>query len=214
MRVHVALVAGAIVTVVGGASRNVTNARTCSYATYTWNAASRRAVDHHVVYHPYAALEAWEQDPTTGCTVCLEDQVTVELSNGVSFRACRVLEAAVAGALERALAANQPVFTVTGYRVGMTKGPLDDRGNRTQFSNHSFGVAFDINAQYNGLYDRCQTFGPTCRLVRGGAWSADRPGSLRPHSPVVEELAKIGLRWGGQIQGQQKDFMHFSLTGY
>ena len=96
----------------------------------------------------------------------------------------------------------------------MTKGNIDSLGNRTQFSNHSFGVAIDINEEQNGLYDHCVSFGPACRLRRGGIWKPDQVGSLTPDSPIVEGLKGMGLKWGGQIEGDQKDFMHFSPSGY
>lgn len=96
----------------------------------------------------------------------------------------------------------------------MTKGDVDALGHRTRFSNHSFGIAIDINEQQNGLYDRCIRFGPACRLRRGGVWNPDQAGSLTRDSPVVKALGQIGLKWGGAIEGRQKDFMHFSPSGY
>ena len=96
----------------------------------------------------------------------------------------------------------------------MTRGPTDAEGLRTAFSNHSFGVALDVNAELNGLYDRCPSFGPDCRLLLGGRWQPDAPGGLSADSAVVEALREAGLRWGGEIAGKQKDFMHFSPTGY
>jgi hypothetical protein len=96
----------------------------------------------------------------------------------------------------------------------MTRGDTDRHGNRTRYSNHAFGIALDINPEANGLYDRCPRFGPGCRLIKGGRWNPARPASLTADGPVVRALKNIGLRWGGQIEGRQKDFMHFSPTGY
>jgi hypothetical protein len=31
---------------------------------------------------------------------------------------------------------------------------------------------------------------------------------------VVRAFAAAGLRWGGAAAGEQKDFMHFSPSGY
>ena len=124
----------------------------------------------------------------------------------------------VAGKLDHSLRKlkeqHQPISTVIGYRVGMTKGIPDDQGNRTEFSYHSFGIAVDINPEKNGLYDNCIRYGPNCRLIKGGAWDPDQTGSLTKNHPVVLELQSIGFKWGGEIQGRQKDFMHFSPTGY
>jgi len=85
---------------------------------------------------------------------------------------------------------------------------------RTQYSYHSFGVAIDINAEQNGLYGNCVTFSDACQLRRGGPWRPGRPGTITLGDPIYDGLTDIGLRWGGEIAGRQKDFMHFSLTGY
>ncbi len=187
---------------------------TCSYTTYRWNTHTRRAVDHRAVRHPYSELQATEIHEATGCTVCEEDQVRIRLPGIEPFRVCKLLEQDIREALTDAMAKGGTIFSVVGYRVGMTKGEVDSFGNRTQFSNHSFGVAIDINEQQNGLYDHCVSFGPACRLRRGGVWSPGQVGSLASDGPVVKALKRIGLKWGGEIEGDQKDFMHFSPSGY
>ena len=70
-----------------------------------------------------------------------------------------------------------------------------------------------VNAGLNGLYDRCTEFSGSCRLIRGGEWRPSAPGGISPDAPLYEELTGIGWRWGGELSGRQKDFMHFSLTG-
>jgi hypothetical protein len=51
--------------------------------------------------------------------------------------------------------------------------------------------------------------------LRGGAWQPGvDPYSLSADGIVVRELQNLGFRWGGEIAGRQKDFMHFSPTGY
>ena len=186
----------------------------CTYTTYKWNTHLRRAIDYRTVRHPYSDLQPAEIHEATGCTVCEEDQVEIGLPGIDAFRVCRILKAEIRMALVAAMEEGQEIFSVTGYRVGMTKGGIDADGNRTQFSNHSFGVAIDINDRQNGLYDHCATFGPGCRLLKGGTWSPSREGSLTFDSPVVKALKGVGLRWGGEIEGNQKDFMHFSPSGY
>lgn len=186
----------------------------CTYTTYKWNTRLRRAVEFRTVRHPYSELQPAEIDKATGCTVCEEDQVEIRLPGIGAFRVCRILEPQIRRALVAAMEQGQQIFSVTGYRVGMTKGELDADGNRTQFSNHSFGVAIDINARRNGLYDHCATFGPGCRLLKGGKWNPRRRGSLTVDSPIVKAFKRVGLRWGGEIEGDQKDFMHFSPSGY
>ena len=106
------------------------------------------------------------------------------------------------------------IRTLSGYRVGRSRGPVDEAGLRTQFSNHSFGTAIDFNAESNGLYADCVDFGDQCRLIRGGPWDPDNVESVTQGSIVYQAMRAIGWRWGGEIEGKQKDFMHFSLTGY
>jgi len=186
----------------------------CSYQTYKWNIQQKRAVQRHTVEHPYAELAADEIDANSGCSVCEQDQVWLRLPGIKPFRLCQRYAAQVETALTQLRASGFPIHSVVGYRVGMTRGAPDSAGNRTGFSNHSFGIALDINSQQNGLYDRCITFGPHCRLIRGGTWQPGRPGTLQADGLAVSVMKNLGLRWGGQIVGRQKDFMHFSPSGY
>ena len=107
-----------------------------------------------------------------------------------------------------------PLKDVVGYRVGMTRGNPDKHGNRTGFSNHSFGVALDINTDHNGLYENCFKVSSACRLIKGGRWDPKQEESLTADSLIVRTFKQNGFKWGGEIAGQQKDFMHFSPTGY
>jgi D-alanyl-D-alanine carboxypeptidase-like protein len=96
----------------------------------------------------------------------------------------------------------------------VSRGPADKDGNRTQLSNHSYGVAIDVNEMQNGLYDHCVVWGAGCRLIKGGPYRPREAGSIVAESPLVAALEAVGLKWGGRIAGRQKDFMHFSPTGY
>lgn len=187
---------------------------TCTYQTYKWNVKLKQAVELHTVSHSYASLQSYEIDRETGCSVCQEDQVIIELPKIEPFHVCHVIARELEDRLQRLLRSGEFIYQITGYRVGMTRGEVDGEYNRTQFSNHSFGIALDINPQQNGLYDQCPVFNKHCRLIRGGHWRAGDIGSLTQQSPIVWELSRMGLRWGGQIPGKQKDFMHFSPTGY
>ena len=187
---------------------------TCTYSTYKWNVNMRKAVDFERVRHPYSELTEDEVDPATGCTVCEEDQVVIELPDLEPFRVCRKLAPDFRRALDEIRDVREPVYSVTGYRVGKTRGEPDGEGNRTGFSNHSFGIAIDINAGQNGLYNRCVEFGPGCRLIMGGEWIPGKPGSHGAGGVVVKAMKAAGFKWGGEIAGRQKDFMHFSPTGY
>ncbi len=69
------------------------------------------------------------------------------------------------------------------------------RGSTTKLSNHAYGSAFDINAQYNKL----------------GAMPAQRDavGSVRELVPLAN---KHGFYWGGHY-ANRKDGMHFEFVG-
>ena len=188
--------------------------KTCTYSTYQWNTKSKTAVNFHRVQHNYSSLKTFEVDKLTGCSVCEEDQISIKIGQLKTFKICKILAKALAAKLTKLVAQGQPIQKLVGSRVGMTKGQVEDKGNRTQFSNHSFGIALDINDEQNGLYDRCVSFGPQCRLRKGGEWDPRFDLSLTAQSPIVLAMKKLGFKWGGEIKGKQKDFMHFSPSGY
>ncbi len=187
---------------------------TCTYETFNWNVREQRPVNVRTVIHPYAELTPEEIDPKTGCTVCREDQRLVQVGKLKPFLVCSKVADAVRNTLERLLASGETVQEVTAYRPGRTRNPLDADGNRTGFSNHAYGAAIDINRTQNGLYDDCPQFSPACRLIQGGPWIPGNRGALGRDTPIVRGMRQAGFRWGGEIAGKQKDFMHFSLTGY
>lgn len=101
-------------------------------------------------------------------------------------------------------------LVANGYKID--KGPLDDwgyinrpiRGYETQWaktrnlrykSNHSWGLAFDINSRTNPL-------------TTNGKLITDMP------KPLVRHLCrKWGFTWGGDYTGLRKDAMHFEFMG-
>jgi hypothetical protein len=186
----------------------------CTYSTYQWNVREKRAVNPRKIIKPVSELSAAETDRETGCTVCEEDQVTLEFAGLRPFRICKLIAPRVQASITSLLLRKQPIVDVVGYRVGITRGESDSAGNRSGFSNHSFGVALDINTQQNGLYENCINFNGSCRLLKGGVWNPQHELSLTADSEIVREFKRIGFRWGGEIAGRQKDFMHFSPTGY
>ncbi len=188
--------------------------QSCTYQTFKWNVMLRKSVAHETVRHPYSELTPEERDPASGCSVCEEDQETVDIPPLADFRVCRKLASQVRSAVAELIRAGEPIHEVVGYRVGRTRGDPDAAGNRTGFSNHSYGIAIDINPQQNGLYDNCLNFGSACRLIRGGAWRPGVAGTMTAGGAVVRAMSGVGLRWGGEIAGKQKDFMHFSPSGY
>ncbi|NQD38092.1 M15 family metallopeptidase [Permianibacter sp. IMCC34836] len=187
---------------------------TCSYSTYQWNTQTRQAVNHQQIRKLRSELSNAEIDATTGCTVCNEDQMEFEFPGLRPFKACKKLADNIRKIVTELQQQQAALIDIVGYRVGMTRGEPDKSGNRTGFSNHSFGVALDINTEQNGLYDNCYQFGPGCRLIKGGPWNPQQPTSLTVESPIVLTFKKYGFKWGGEIAGKQKDFMHFSPSGY
>lgn len=193
----------------------VAAAQQCTYKTWSWNVQQKKAVEYRAVNKDMRELAPFERDAVTGCSVCEQDQLEIRLPNLKPFMVCKRIAQDVETNLRILLEKGEPIKNIIGYRVGLTRGTVDEKGNRTKFSNHSFGVAIDINPEHNGLYTNCFQFGPNCKKLRGGVW---RPGidplSLKPNSKIVNALKRMGLKWGGVIQGRQKDFMHFSITGY
>ena len=186
----------------------------CTYEMQVWNVNLRSSAQAKKVRHPYDDLSPAETDNATGCTVCSEDQILVDIPPLQPFSVCHRLASRVRTVVHDLLRSGTPLHTVIGYRVIKSRGPVDAQGNRTGFSNHSFGTAIDINPEQNGLYDNCIEFGPQCRLNRGGEWHPGTPGTLERNGEIVSLFKRAGFRWGGEIAGKQKDFMHFSLTGY
>ena len=192
----------------------VNAAKMCSYQTYSWNTVTKSAVKHTTVNKPFAELTDEEIDAYTGCSVCEQDQRSIAISPLKPFSICRVLAPRLRDTLEDLISQGEPLRLIVGYRVGKTRGDVDENGTRTRFSNHSFGIAIDVNPDSNGLYDNCLVFNGSCRLIRGGRWDPGQPESLTADSNIVHALEDLGLKWGGEIVGKQKDFMHFSPQGY
>jgi len=194
---------------------NMAMAQDCHYRDWSWNVSQKRIVQMRVIVKDYSMLTPGERDEQSGCSVCIEDQQAIRIDGIPEFFVCKKYVATVQGIFNKLIQQGEKIDSVIAYRVGRTRGNLDPQGNRTGFSNHSFGIAIDINANHNGLYENCVQFGAQCKLLRGGHW---RPGidpySLEQDSLIVQLMKDAGFKWGGKIQGQQKDFMHFSLTGY
>ena len=184
----------------------------CTFSDWAWNSAAGRAENFREVQMARADLSPEQRHRVLPCSICREDQLRISVGEH-STLICKAIAGDVEDALRRAEEMGFTINSLTGYRVGRTKGPLDIRGLRTQYSHHSFGLAIDINAEQNGLYDRCVEFGPHCRLRRGGPWVPGEEGTITPQTPLYQEMRRAGLKWGGELKGRQKDFMHFSLDG-
>lgn len=185
----------------------------CTYADWDWDVVQQKAVNFREVITTRDQLSDEQKHSDLACSVCEEDMTELKFENIAPFKVCRVVAPAIKDALRQSINEGFRFTTLTGYRVGRTKGPVNEAGLRTQYSNHAFGLAIDINAEANGLYGNCVTFGPDCELTRGGVWTPTNPASITRDSPVYRNMRSIGFRWGGDLDGRQKDFMHFSITG-
>jgi hypothetical protein len=190
-------------------------AKTCHYQDWRWNVIQKSVVQRIQVVKPYAEITTEEHDPLSGCSVCREDQQAITIQGLPEFLVCKKIASQIQNSLQQLIRNGEKINSVIGYRVGRTRGPVDAQGNRTEFSNHSFGIAIDINTEHNGLYNNCVHYNAQCRLTRGGPWLPGKdPFSLEANGKIVNLFKAAGFKWGGEIAGQQKDFMHFSLTGY
>jgi len=187
-------------------------AQTCSFTDWAWHSEQGRAVNYQEVVTTRAELTPEQQHPDLPCSICREDQVEIRIGDASTLM-CKAVADEVSEALNRAASEGFPISKLVGYRVGRTKGPLDENGLRTQYSHHSFGLAIDVNPGQNGLYDRCISFSPDCRLRRGGEWLPGSPAAITLETPLYHYMRDAGLKWGGELQGRQKDFMHFSQSG-
>lgn len=84
-------------------------------------------------------------------------------------------------------------------------------GDRSQWSEHSYGRALDVNPVQNP-YVSSSTIVPD-----DGRPYADRSrtdaGVLHEGDPVVTAFEAAGWHWGGTWTGRTHDYMHFSTTG-
>jgi hypothetical protein len=194
---------------------NAAMAQSCHYQDWRWNVAQQRAVQKKTIIKDASALLPDEFDARSGCSVCAEDQQVIRLEGLPEFSVCKRYASNVRDTLQQLISQGEQIDSVIGYRVGRTRGDIDAQGNRSGFSNHSYGIAIDINTAHNGLYGNCMQFGPRCKLLRAGPWRpGNDPYSLRADGLIVKTFKEAGFKWGGEIEGRQKDFMHFSPTGY
>lgn len=189
---------------------------TCTYTVSIWNTEAGKITRTERIEKRYSEVTDKERDRSeTGCTVCMEDQVRLKLPGMDPFYACHLIAGWIEEALLELIQKDEPVFSVSGYRPVRSKGPLNASGERTELSNHAFGTAIDINRMQNGLYNNCLEWSDECELVLGGPWSPGKiEGSLAPDGAIVSRMKALGFKWGGELKASQKDFMHFSLSGF
>ena len=186
----------------------------CTYNYTVWNTVQKKSIKMEPIQTSMENLDPKFID-SFGCSICQEHQRDIVLKNGVAFKACYIFADKIQKVLNQALNRGYPIKTVTAYRPSKSRGFPDKQGNRTLFSNHSFGSAIDVNPEHNGLYNNCEQWNSTCKLRIGGKWEPGvNPYSITAKSLLVREMESIGLKWGGSIEGSMKDFMHFSKEGY
>ena len=178
--------------------------QTCSYE------------DNGLKQKKYSEIGGEVFDPSgSGCTLCREDQKEINVNcNGqsLSFKICWKYEAQIKNAIQNICNSGFNIFDVVGFREGRTYS------SKTKFGQHPYGLAVDINREYNGLYDNCNVWDSSkCSLSHGGSKNKLRdqsfPGTITKSSPAYQNLVNLGWKWGGEWSGNQKDFMHFSLSG-
>lgn len=74
--------------------------------------------------------------------------------------------------------------------------------NTTKLSNHSYGMAIDINPRYNPMLVKDKVYPPN------GSYSKENKGTISADSPVVKIFKKKGWTWGGDYK-TIKDYQHF-----
>jgi hypothetical protein len=113
-------------------------AQDCHYQTWEWSVREKRAVNLRQVVTSKDRLTKEEQGPFPGCSVCEEDQVTIEIQNQ-STKICRAYAQKYQQGLIELARTKFPIKELEGYRVGRSKGMINSKGHRTQFSHHSYG---------------------------------------------------------------------------
>lgn len=182
----------------------------CHYQTWDWDTKENRSVNHKQVVKAYSDLTPEERGVIPACSICEEDQVEIRLPDTPTFKVCKIYKEEIVRILKEVKRENFPLISIIGYRVGKSLGKTDSQGRRTKFSTHSYGLAIDFNSEINGMYNSCQSFNEKCKLIHGGNYQPHKMGALHPQTTLYKELSKLGFKWGGELFGRQKDFMHFS----
>lgn len=74
--------------------------------------------------------------------------------------------------------------------------------NTTKLSNHSYGMAIDINPRYNPMIVK-DNISPT-----NGEYSEKNLGTITSQSEIVKIFKRKGWKWGGDYKSL-KDYQHF-----
>ena len=180
---------------------------------------------------PYDEVIASEPDYVSKvdsrCSICEQDQVVVKVGGG-STKMCWVYAEQASQILNKAVNSGLKIEKLTGYRPLRSGGEKDANGIYKGVGGHIYGMAIDINAKHNGLYNNCKSWdainnpkGPlpsSCKLQAGGTWDPiSKPTkSFYYGSPIYNAFTQAGWKWGGKDlgSGSQRDIMDFSIYGY
>lgn len=77
--------------------------------------------------------------------------------------------------------------------------------NTKKLSNHSFGMAIDINPRYNPMITKGKI------SPKNGSYSVKNKGTITADSEIVKIFKKRGWNWGGDYK-TLKDYQHFDKT--
>ncbi|MFN3866157.1 MAG: M15 family metallopeptidase [Demequina sp.] len=83
-------------------------------------------------------------------------------------------------------------------------------GAATVWSEHSKGLAIDINPFHNPYYKGAELFPELSEAYLDRGW--ERAGMIYDPSVVYDAFEEIGWTWGGHWHGRE-DWMHFSAQG-
>ncbi len=106
----------------------------CTYETWDWDSIRKKSVNHKKISKPMTELTEEERGQIAGCSVCEEDQEVVRLHSLPPFKVCKKFRDRIVRAVNLAVSSGFPVYTIVGYRVGKSKGPLNSLGQNS--SNH------------------------------------------------------------------------------
>jgi N-acetylmuramoyl-L-alanine amidase len=166
--------------------------------------------DTKLIKKPYSKISG-EEVHDSGCTLCREDQESITIA-GQTIEVCWKYKELIEITLKKIVNSGFPIYDIRGFREGRTYN------NNQDFGEHPYGVAIDINREYNGLYNDCKEWDPNeCKLHIAGKKNPKREedieGTITKNSAPYTAMAQINWKWGGDWTSSQKDYMHFSISG-
>jgi hypothetical protein len=204
----------------------------CTFTEKRWNKQRRRSeIFRQEQEAPYNQITTEEPnyiskiDPR--CSICEEDQVNITI-NGKTIKICWAYADQAKQILNEAKNNGFNIKELIGYRPLRSGGALDNNGFYSGVGGHFYGMAIDVNRNYNGLYNGCSTWdirnnpkGPLpngCTLNIGGKWDPNKneDKTIFYGSPIYNAFTSKGWKWGGIDfgNGHQRDFMDFTIYGY